>query len=99
MLNVYLRQMANYRVKQDQTLFDLAIQLYGDAGQIFRIIDDNPVITEVLLDITGLTIEYDDTVNTNLINFLKTNKINIVTGSRLVEAPSSFDDSFDDSFT
>lgn len=39
-----------YIVSEGQTLYDLALQLYGDVSAIIRIIEDNPAIVSIETD-------------------------------------------------
>ena len=93
--------MKTYTVKQDQSIYDIAIQLYGDAGQIFKIIEDNPSIETIDSPLVRMDIVYDETLFTDLTVYLQTNGINLTTGMGLqdeVNGDGQFDDSFDDSF-
>lgn len=68
-------------IKEGQTLFDLALQLYGDVSKVYQIIADNPTVIESVnsKELTGLEIKY--TVQGNKVTeyFLKEN-LSITTG-------------------
>lgn len=54
-----------YRVKYQETIYDLAILLYGDLSYMFKLMQDNPAITNLNFDFdanAGLTILYDPKV-------------------------------------
>lgn len=53
--------MATYKIRQGQTLFDLAVQLYGDVSKVYEIIKLNPTTIPNILtrNLSGLTINYD----------------------------------------
>lgn len=67
-------------IKDGQTLFDLALQLYGDASKVYEIIKNNPSITDITFNsLTGLSIVYEEQKNKESLYFLKENT-NICTG-------------------
>ena len=65
--------ISTYKVKQGQTLFDLALQLYGDVTKVFEIIALNPVIIPNILtrNLSGLTINYEPQNNDVATEFRK----------------------------
>lgn len=76
-------------IKEGQTLFDLALQLYGDVSKVYQLIADNPSIESLnTKEIAGLEIKY--TVQGNRVTeyFLKEN-LSITTGYPF-EPQSSF---------
>lgn len=51
-------------VKNGQTLFDLALQLYGDVSKVYDIINLNPSIENInTTNLEGQTIIYEDVKN------------------------------------
>jgi hypothetical protein len=90
--------MSSIIVKQDQSIFDMSLQLYGSIEYVFKIVQDNPGLLNIHpQNITGFNIQYDEQLTDNVV-FFKTNKINITTGAPRLDLGESFDDSFDDSF-
>lgn len=85
-------------VKQDQSIFDLAIQLYGSIEYVYDILTLNPGLENVHpQNITGFNLVYDEKKFDNVVYF-KTNQTSITTGAPRIDLGESFDDSFDDSF-
>nr|GFD52362.1 hypothetical protein [Tanacetum cinerariifolium] len=71
--------MAIYKVREGQNLFDLAVQLYGDAQSILQICVDNEL--SLTADIAGNDlITYDDNIlrQTNATLYLALNSVDIV---------------------
>ncbi len=46
------------KVINGQTIFDLALYCYNDAGLVYDLISENPQITDINMDLTGLTLVY-----------------------------------------
>jgi hypothetical protein len=46
------------KVINGQTIFDLALYCYNDAGLVYDLIAENPTITDITMDLTGLTLVY-----------------------------------------
>ena len=69
--------MATYTIQDGQTLFDLALQLYGDVTQAITICKNNPLIIPNLLtkNLTGLVITYDVQTNEVVKNYSSKNII------------------------
>ncbi len=67
--------MASYTIKQGQSIFDLALQLYGDSSKAIELIKLNPDTISSLLErkLTGKVIEYE--VQNNDVAKLFKNKI------------------------
>lgn len=83
---------------EGQTIFDLALQLYGDVSKAYDLIALNSNISNIISnDLEGLVIRFEDTKN-EVTEFYKNNSI--VLSNRYPEFTTgeSFDDSFDDSF-
>lgn len=74
--------MATFTVPYGMTLYDLSIQLYGDASHVLQIVEDNPDINNINTQsqLIGMVINYTDP-NLSLTNYWKTNKIILNTGS------------------
>jgi hypothetical protein len=69
-----------YTIREGQTLFDIALQLYGDATKAIEICKLNPDVVPNLLstNIKGLTIEYEEQSN-EVARYFATNNITIST--------------------
>jgi hypothetical protein len=46
------------KVINGQTIFDLALYCYNDASLVYDLISENPTITDISMDLTGLTLVY-----------------------------------------
>jgi hypothetical protein len=46
------------KVINGQTIFDLALYCYNDAGLVYNLIAENTIITDISMDLTGLTLVY-----------------------------------------
>jgi hypothetical protein len=46
------------KVINGQTIFDLALFCYNDAGLVYNLIAENTIITDISMDLTGLTLVY-----------------------------------------
>lgn len=56
-----------YVVKQDETVYDLAILLYGDATYAVKLVSDNSLLDDLdNLNIVGLSIYYDETIKASI---------------------------------
>jgi hypothetical protein len=71
--------MATVIPKQDQSIFDIAIQCYGDASKVYQIVQDNN-LDNIHTDITGKTLTYTDPLS-SLTNNFRVNKTLITTGT------------------
>lgn len=90
--------MAKYIIREGQSIFDVAIQLYGDISYIYKIIEDNPTITDIHYEnLRDLEVVYDVTSESK-VKYFETNLININTDYPKTDN-RQFDDSFDLSFT
>ena len=62
-----------------QTIFDLALQLYGDVSKTYDLITLNPLLLNITNEsLQGLTIIYEDPKN-DISEYFKTNQITIAT--------------------
>lgn len=85
-------------LKDGQTLFDISLQLYGSIEYVYKIIEDNPTITNIHYpNLTGLSITYEEQ-GFDLTKYFKTNEISITTGYPEINTGHSFDESFNLSF-
>jgi len=50
---------ANYTVKYEQSIFDVAVNLYGSVDSAIKLLLENDNITDVNTDLEGITIVYD----------------------------------------
>jgi len=62
-----------------QTIFDLALQVYGDPAQWIRLVQDNDVLINVHTKAVGAEIEYEEQT-LSVTDFYVRNEINLVTG-------------------
>jgi hypothetical protein len=69
-----------YLIREGQTLFDLALQLYGDPTKAIELCKLNPDTIPNLLvnNLRGLTINYEEQSN-DVVKHYSTNSININT--------------------
>ena len=92
--------MANYTIVEGQTIFDVALQLYGDCTKAYQIVQDNPVLIPSLLErnLIGKTIVY--TEQTNFIaNHYKTNGTIITNEYPRFNTLSAYSSAFSSSFS
>lgn len=87
---------SEYKVRDGQSICDLAIQLYGTVMGIAKILQDN---TSVLSSLdteleSGMIIRYDPTINNITTRIAQQGQIVNTYGISF----GSYDDSFDDSF-
>ena len=68
-----------YTMLSGQSVFDLALLLYGDITQVFRILDDNPELDNILSGFPGLVIQYEEQ-SLSITEFYKDNKIDLASG-------------------
>lgn len=72
------------KVLNGQTIFDLALYCYNDATLVYNLINENSFITDILMDLTGLTlfytpiesVKYEAKQNTQTLNKVVTIKQN-----------------------
>lgn len=57
--------MATYKIKEGQTLFDVALQLYGDVSAVYELVRLNPTTIPNILttNLSGQTITYEEQLN------------------------------------
>ena len=46
------------KVLNGQTIFDVALYCYNDATLVYNLINENPFITDILMNLTGYTLVY-----------------------------------------
>lgn len=64
-------------VKEGQTIFDLALQLYGDVSRVYDLISLNSSIENISNGkLQGLTIVYEDSKN-NVSEFFRNNSLTL----------------------
>lgn len=52
-----------YVIKQNQSIYDVALQLYGDASYCVKLLTDNPDLGSLANpDIANITVNYDETI-------------------------------------
>ena len=75
----------------NQTVYDLALQLYGSVDQVFTLLDDNDNLTNVHSTAVGQDVEYEEQT-LGLTNHYRDNNINLVSGFPLFgeENPSNW---------
>ncbi len=72
------------KVLNGQTIFDIALYCYNDASLTYNLINENSIITDILMDLTGLNLVYtpieiiknEAIQNTNKLNKIVTIKQN-----------------------
>lgn len=72
------------KILNGQTIFDLALYCYNDATLVYNLINENSFITDILMDLTGLTlfytpiesVKYEAKQNTKVLNKVVTIKQN-----------------------
>jgi hypothetical protein len=88
-------QQKQITIREQQNIFDLSVQLYGDASYIFKILQDNPIFDNINnAGLVGQHAKYDEQ-NLSITTYFKNNEIFITTG---VLQDRQFDDSFSLSF-
>ena len=92
--------MLTYTIQEGQTLFDLALQLYGDVGRVYELIKLNPDTISNILErnLVGKTINYEEQDNETA-NYYKTNKTIIATKYPQLNTLSSFSSAFSSAFS
>lgn len=71
-----------YEIKQNQTLFDVAIELYGRPEFAVKLVNENPdVISLTMTPIAGIVINYDEAFKVEMLQFfpLPTTPVNTET--------------------
>lgn len=86
-------------VKPNQTVFDVALQVYGDVQYLFSLTEENEVITSLNENISGLSLAYTEQAFA-VTDYFRKNSINITTGNINgdEDLARAYDDSFDLSF-
>ena len=46
------------KVLNGQTIFDIALYCYNDATLVYNLINENSIITDILMNLTGYTLVY-----------------------------------------
>lgn len=83
------------KITQGQTLFDLALQYYGDVSKAVDIVKLNSNIPNLLYNgLTGLTIQVDEQ-NNDVVNYYKSNNIKLTTRYPETTGGKGFDSGFD----
>lgn len=92
--------MPTYTIQEGQTLFDLALQLYGSVGRVYELIKLNPDTISNILErnLVGKTINYEEQDNETA-NEYKTNKTIIATKYPQINTLSDFSSAFAPAFT
>lgn len=89
-----------FKVPYGMSIYNLSIQLYGDASHSLDILRDNPEIQTIQDDLTGKLIKYMDP-GLSLTNYFKSNSITLNTGYAEInnmETVRSFNNSFNFAF-
>jgi hypothetical protein len=85
-------------IKDEQTIFDLSLQMYGSIESVYKIIQDNPSIIDIHTEpLQGMSIVYEEQT-LNLTKYFSTNNKSISTNYPKISGLRSFDDSFNISF-
>jgi len=86
--------MLIYKVLQNQNIFDLSLQVYGDIESVVQLIKDNPEI-DINKEIPfGFPLKYIDKVN-DFKTFVNRKKIDVSTNDGATQTGKAFDSSFD----
>ena len=86
------------KITEGQTLFDIALQYYGDVSKAVDIIKLNSNIPNLLFNgLNGLTISVDEQ-NNDVVNYYKTNNIKITTRFPEITGGKGFDTGFDSGY-
>lgn len=86
------------KITEGQTLFDIAMQYYGDTSKALDIVKLNDNIPSIIYNgLTGLTIQVDEQ-NNDVVNYYKTNNIKITTRFPEISGGSGFTSGFDKGF-
>lgn len=84
-----------FTAKESQSVFDLAIQLYGSVDYVFQLLEDNTNLGDINNEFcVGVNIKYEEQTFA-ITEYFRTNRIYITTGTNIGR---SFDDSFSFSF-
>ena len=91
--------MATYTIQEGQTIFDVALQLYGDVSQVYTIIKANPTQLESILtrNLSGKVITYELQDN-DIANYFRTNAIIIATEYPRFNTLSAYSSAFSSSY-
>jgi len=81
----------------NQSIFDIAIQVYGDVSKAYQVVNDNGLQNIMQFDITGLTMSYQQQ-NTLITNYFATNNTKISSLYPIITTNRQFDNSFSSSF-
>ena len=93
--------MAYYVIKYAQSIYDVAIQLYGDVAKVNQLVSDNSsVLSNGLMtqNLIGLSMSYTPP-NTSMTNYFITNNIIIVSGTPVTLLNRSFNNAFNFAFS
>ncbi len=58
--------MTEYKVRDSQDIFAIAVEVYGDSSYAFKLAQDNDILINDLL--TGLVLDYDETVKQSILS-------------------------------
>lgn len=84
----------NYKVQFGESVFDLAIKLYGDISYSVKLMNENSNITGLSMDLEGMTIVYDSDFKKTAVTPLVINvtkKINIAQSYQPTDYQTIFD--------
>jgi hypothetical protein len=88
--------MAKYTTTSGQTIFDLSLQLYGDASSAVKIINDNPALGSISGTIPpGTVVEYTPREGFTVAQYFADNKATVNTGTGNPLQGSGFDLGFE----
>jgi hypothetical protein len=87
--------MSTYITIQGQTIWDLSIQLYGDASNAVKLVNDNTTLSNIgKLIPPGTSIEYTPPVGNTITTFFSNKQTDPVTGTGNPLQGSGFDEGF-----
>lgn len=95
-VNIAVQKIKKYKIRPNQTVYDVVMQLYGSLESVFKFLQDNPQIFSVnSTNLDNIEVVYTEQ-NNELTNFFKKNIIFINTG--IGAGGRNFDETFDRSF-
>lgn len=86
--------MPKYTVQDGQSIYDIALQLYGSLDYVVKLIEDNPSIANLNQDLlAGLELEFDDTIEgeANVLRFVDNTAEVFATSNPKVQIAGDYD--------
>ena len=87
--------MAEIRVRENQTPYDVAIEAYGSVAGVFQVMKDNPWITlEEMPEVGRRVLVTAEPINREVTEYLQRKKISPTNGGGADPFTSAFSDGF-----